>query len=325
MSGSLWAVSCHFNPCRYTRRLANHRHFRAALGVPLLTVELSHDGTFELGTDDADLIVRRTCPDVLWQKERLINLALDELPQSCDLVAWIDADILFARDDWMAETAARLRSDACILQLYSRFTDLPAGVPPEDAAALDLPPTGSSFAALAATKEHDHELFDAPWGISEPKTINGVATIKRMRSSGFAWAARRDLLERHALYDACIVGCGDRAIACAAYGRASTSSQCSWIVNERQRAHFLRWAEPFSRDVGGRIGFVEGHVFHLWHGDLIDRRYRERYHDPVVADFDPDHDIRVDAQGCWRWNSDKPALHDFVRGYFSLRREDGNH
>jgi hypothetical protein len=40
-------------------------------------------------------------------------------------------------------------------------------------------------------------------------------------------------------------------------------------------------------------------------------------------DFDPAADIAVDSSGCWRWNSDKPAMHEFVRGYFATRYEDG--
>ena len=44
----LWAVTCHFNPCGYHRRIANYRVFRDRLQIPLLTVELSFTGTFEL-------------------------------------------------------------------------------------------------------------------------------------------------------------------------------------------------------------------------------------------------------------------------------------
>jgi hypothetical protein len=247
----LWAIACHFNPCGYRSRLANHRRFRERLGLPLLTVELSHDGRFELADDDADLVLRRHARDVLWQKERLLNLAVAALPDDCDAVAWLDADVLFARDDWAAEAAGRLRHEA-LLQLFSEYVDLPRDALPEDDAARALAVTGDSFAWLAARGGHDHELFDAVWGVVLEER-GGREHVRRKRNSGFAWAARRDLLRRHGLYDACILGCGDRAMACAAYGRAADSGQ-NWIRSERQREHFLRWAGPFAADVAGRVG-----------------------------------------------------------------------
>jgi len=323
-NGDLWAVTCHFNPCRYQRRLANHRLFRERLGLPLLSIELSHDGDFELRDDDADIVLRRSAPDVLWQKERLLNQGIAALPSGCDKVAWLDADVLFARSDWIAETRQRL-ADTALLQLFRRFTDLPRDVLPEHDAARRLEVTGDSFASLAAEGGREAMLFDAVWGVevlSPPEDGDRRGRVLRKRNSGFAWAGQRALMQQHGLYDACILGCGDRAITCAAYGRAADSGQ-NWIRNEHQRRHFLAWAGPFARDVAGRVGWVDGDVYHLWHGDLADRHYRERWGADCWLDFDPARDIAVDGQGCWRWNSAKPELHAYVRNYFALRLEDG--
>ena len=122
--GALWAVSTHFNPCHYRQRLSNPRVFRERLGVPLLTVELSCDGVFELEPGDADRVLQLSTHDVLWQKERLLNLAIATLPESCDAVAWLDGDVLFERQDWGAD-ARRLLETFALVQLYSHFTDLP--------------------------------------------------------------------------------------------------------------------------------------------------------------------------------------------------------
>lgn len=35
---------------------------------------------------------------------------------------------------------------------------------------------------------------------------------------GMAWAARRELLEQHGFYDGCVIGGGDSALICAAFG-----------------------------------------------------------------------------------------------------------
>ncbi len=39
--------------------------------------------------------------------------------------------------------------------------------------------------------------------------------------------------------------------------------------------------------------------------------------------FDPYEDIAIDEDGCWRWASDKPQMHQYIKEYFPSRREDG--
>jgi hypothetical protein len=84
----LWGITCYFNPAGYRRRLANYRLFRERLIVPLVTVERGRD--------------------VLWQKERLLNIALNVLPDSCRKVVWLDCDIIFQGDDWPRRTSLLL-------------------------------------------------------------------------------------------------------------------------------------------------------------------------------------------------------------------------
>src|SRR5262245_55052458 len=104
--GKLWAITCYFNPIGYQRRLLNYRTFRRRLGVPLVTVELSFDGVFQLGQGDADVLVQLIGRDVLWQKERLLNLAVQATPDEGKQIAWLDCDVVFANADW-AERVSR--------------------------------------------------------------------------------------------------------------------------------------------------------------------------------------------------------------------------
>jgi hypothetical protein len=39
--------------------------------------------------------------------------------------------------------------------------------------------------------------------------------------------------------------------------------------------------------------------------------------------FDPHKDIVLTAEGLWRWGTDKPEMHAYVREHFAGRREDG--
>ena len=82
----LWAITAYFNPAGYRRRRDNYRVFRERLQAPLVTAELSCDGNFALSSDDADVLVQ-VHGDAMWQKERLLNLALGAVPSACQAVA----------------------------------------------------------------------------------------------------------------------------------------------------------------------------------------------------------------------------------------------
>jgi hypothetical protein len=55
---TMWAITSYYNPLRYKRRFENYRTFRRNLTLPLLAVELSFDGEFELTKGDADILVQ---------------------------------------------------------------------------------------------------------------------------------------------------------------------------------------------------------------------------------------------------------------------------
>lgn len=314
---ALWAITSYFNPRHYRRRLANYRVFRSRLALPLVTVEWSCDGTFELEAGDADILLSLRSPDLLWQKERLLNLAMAAVPAHVDRVVWLDCDVVFARPDWWREALRALERDV-LVQLFSVCHDLGSAAPAGVFDVADAIQSAESFVAISRRAGAEAMLFEQLWG----SELEHGGAVRRQRLSGLAWAGRRDLLARHGFYDACILGAGDRAYACAAFGKAPTARQ-GWLQNARQRAHYLRWATPLADEVRGRVALVEGALFHLWHGHVRERRYRERYTAFERFAFDPFEDIALDDAGLWRWASDKPEMHRFVADYFAARREDG--
>ncbi len=307
----LWAITSYFNPAGYARRLANYREFRSNLTVPLVTVELARETSkLQLRPDDAEIFIQLTGEDRLWQKERLLNVAIRALPLECREVAWLDCDIVLDADDWprrVHEALARFP----LVQPFDRFHD----VPPDADLRERHHPTGwrggDSFGRRLAEGVSVDELFRRNIG----------HRLKRGHAVGFSWAARRGLLERHGLYDACILGSGDKAILIAALGRFDLLDRLE--MNERQTAHFLAWAEPFFADVRGEIGYADATLFHLWHGELKERRYRRRHEEFRRFGFDPFADIALDAQGCWRWTTAKTEMRAYLADYFAARNEDG--
>ena len=257
-STPLWAVTSYYNPAGYRRRKTNYDVFRAKLVAPLVAVELSHNGDFQLTEDDADILLQLHCPDVMWQKERLLNVGIAAVPEDVAHVAWLDCDLVFEDDQWM-DDAVRTLGDASLVHLYGRRLNLHREADPESQSEDRVDVALSAIAASSAGLPSDLELADS----DAPLTLR--------RTVGLAWAARRELLDCHGLYDAAILGSGDRLILGAALGRCDLGRR-TLAMNDAQTVHYLAWAEPFSRSVCGRVGFIDHTVRHLWHGDLRDRR-----------------------------------------------------
>jgi hypothetical protein len=302
----LWAITAYFNPTGGGRRAENYRIFRKRLAAPLITVELAYDAEFELGKGDADILIKARNGDVMWQKERLLNVALKSLPATCGKVAWLDCDVVFGSDEWIAEASRRL-DDTALIQLFSRAHYLPESWAPGDFSPAAVQFSRAGVAAAAAE------------GIPAAIWMSGFRRRGQPPSLGLAWAARRELLDRYGFYDACIVGGGDRAMIGAASGDYVGVME-GQLMNAAQRRRYLGWAEPFHAATGSVDRHIKGDLFHLWHGSTSQRAYGERHRGFSAFAFDPGVDIAIAENGAWRWSSDKPELHAFVREYLLSRQ-----
>jgi hypothetical protein len=307
-------VTSYFNPIKYQRRRANYRLFRERLGMPLVTVELAYGPDFELTKSDAEILIQLRGVDILWQKERLLNVALQHLPHACRKFALVDCDVIFELDDF-GERLSGLLDRFMLVQMFSRVHYMPRDWVPGE-----FRTTKPEFTRLSAA-------YNISSGVRPAICLNGAAgyagtAAKNSVAPGFAWAARRELFERHRVYDSCVVGGAVSALAAAAYGCFGHAMELHHM-NDRQKRHFMAWAQPFHEMVGAATGFLDCNLFHLWHGDFCRRRYGERHEGLKPFHFNPADDIAIDACGCWRWNTDKPDLHEYVRNYLTSRREDG--
>ena len=273
-----------------------------------MAVELSFDGRFDLGPDAAEILIRLRGGDVLWQKERLLNIAWQHVPPACGKIAWLDSDVFFTSDDWIDETAALLDEYPLVVP-FARVAELSRDI------ALDATPALSEC-------DVGYSLVHR-WSAGEalPEALHSNVRMARTHT-GLAWAARREIVEELGLYDACVVGSGNRAILCAAIGRSEDAIRYL-CMGPSWADHYGTWAKRFHARVDGRIGSLSTTVFHLWHGDLEHRRYAERHRELSRYGFDPVHDLALSEAGPWLWSSDKPEMHAFVQRYFAERREDG--
>jgi len=299
-------VSCYFNFSGYRSAAKNLIAFLSSLEeshLEWLLVECAfEDAGFLLPSSRRIVHIRSR--DVMWQKERLLNLAVASLSERYSKVVWLDCDVLFENPKWLVQTSELLDS----VPIVQPFTQA-IWLRPEPS---DLRSSGeetwSSFAAVYTKYPNAALLGRYDW--------HG--------HTGFAWAARRDTVARHGLYDACLGGSGDHLMAHAFVG--DWSSACltySLGCDTPFFRHFVDWSERIYPEVRAQVQFVPGTLLHLWHGTIANRHYASRHLKLIQLGFDPRHDIRIGPSGCWEWNSAKTELHQHAREYFLLRKEDG--
>jgi hypothetical protein len=278
-------------------------------------VELGYLESFELGEGSADKLIQIRSDQVMWQKERLLNLAVAALPPECRYVAWLDCDVIFQREDWV-NLARKALEKSTLVQLFSRSSALNPVIDWSRPLVDQNYVTREAMAARYITGVVD---VDAPGDYASTLRSQGVYANA---SNGYAWAMRKEDVAEAGIYDGYILGTGIAALFFAAIGRSEGLMERHQLSPVRFQ-HYREWAERFYRMVQGNLGVIPGDIYSLWHGELEDRSYGGRLEILNHFSFDPYVDIAIAENGSWRWNSDKPELHAAVRAYFQNRHEDG--
>lgn len=282
-------ITFHFNFNRARRLRETYDEWRPTVGHPVMCYELV------IGDDEPEVIgsvvARGDERHLLWQKERLINLAIDRLPEHIRYVAWLDHDMVFEDDDWLQKSIDLLDSGVDAVQPFSHIDYLDLG-------------RRVLYRRKAMTVQY----------------LQGNAD---QTCPGAAWVTTRDLLRRTGgLYDRNIVGGGD-----AVWFAGLTGHEMDFLGRQppKTQADARRWIAAIQADGPARIANLDGRLWHLWHGDRKHRQYVSR--DAILRqfDFDPQRHIEADpSNGLHRFSAAAPAgLPGAIREFFRGRREDG--
>lgn len=300
----LVVITTYFNPCRYKTRRRNFDLFLEGIrsaGVPCITVECAFPGQdFELA--QALGVIRVRADALMWQKERLLNLAASWLPRTCVYIAWLDCDILFDSPTWATDLVAVLKTRK-VAQVFETCRRLaPDGVSDSD-------PVARSFAAVMT---------------SHPESLE-CGRYDAHGHTGYGWAMRREIFDEVGLYEAAVSGSADHFMAHAIFGNYGFCIENALKHDHRQLAHLKAWGSRFHAMVRGSLSVVPGQIRHLWHGDSVHRRYFLRMHEISGLGFDPYTDLVAPPGRPLRWAAEmkKPGLREYFAQYFAARREDG--
>lgn len=238
--------------------------------------------------------------DGLWQKERLLNVLLNQLPKRVTKVAWVDCDLLFKNANWPAMAVEALETWK-VIQLFDHVHYLG-----QDDKKVKWTQS-SSIESIASVAMHN------------PSAVHDL----RFAAPGFAWAARRSLIAKHGFYDTNIDGSNDTIMALSMLGQFN-----SYMFGQGSAAMYesaLEYGQKVFRDIRGHIGYIPVNVHHIWHGDFANRQYLEKNQRLRKFKFDPRIDLVSDPDsGLLRWSpTAKPVLKTYMRKAFALRKEDG--
>ena len=227
----------------------------------------------------------------------MTNRGIAHLQPDWKYVAWIDADVMFRKPCWAAETVQALQVHD-IVQPWSDCYDLG----PQD----DHLQTHRSFCRM-------HQE-------GKPIMPSGAAGYE-FAHPGYAWAATRDALERvGGLLETAALGAGDHHMALALIGRAEESMPTG--IHPGYRQSVMRWQGYATQHVCGNIGYVPGTIEHSWHGSKDLRKYVDRWSILLKHAFDPTEDLKRNTSGVLELTGNKPAFQQDVMRYFRQRNED---
>lgn len=306
-------ITTYFNPSGYATRRRNYDLFIAgirAAGVMCLTVECVFPGQeFEL--PESPDVIRVRAKTLLWQKERLLNLAESYLPADIEAVAWIDCDVLFLNRNWPRDLTRVLKKHP-VAQMFEFALRM------DREGISEAEPRAESFGAVMT---RNPLAFRA-----NRYDVHG--------HTGYAWAMRRSLFRKVGLYEAAVAGGADHFMSHALFDDYGFCIQNAMKDDPVQIAHLTAWGKRFRQavveEMGGDttanpLGVVPGQIRHLWHGDLANRKYFLRLRELISYGFNPFTDlVALPGQPLeWSQHMNKPELEKYFGRYFNQRREDG--
>ncbi len=288
----LAVITSFFNPANYVNIRHNYLQFSREIKkhADLFPIELSFNGEFFI-EDENVIRINGNEENVLWQKERLLSIVLDNLPEEYTNVAWLDCDILFENQNWAEEINSKLE-EYKVVQVYETAKRL------DENGEIGLTSTG-----IIKKNEEDGKIHD---------DIRGT--------TGFGWAIRREVIDEIKFIDTQIIGGADAIMYLSFYGIQGT--RIHGHMGKEWQLAIKEWCDRAFNVVNGSVGYISGSIIHLYHGKPTKRGYGDRHDVLREYKFDPNKHLELTPDGLWRFTSTE--LNDKLKKYFVSREEDDN-
>lgn len=211
---------------------------------------------------------------VLWQKENLLNILINRLPPDVDAVAWIDADILM-QPNWLELTKRALAREP-VVQLFD------------------------TVQRLGYNSEVTETLRSA--GIN----IKG--------HPGYAWAARRDFLDKiGGLFPYDIFGGADSRMRWAFAKRIPPKARLQF--SRGMWECWSKWSMTVMKSIKRQFICLPGTIRHLPHGTQRSRKYSLRMRASLRFNYDPTVDLQQLPSGLFVTTGHNLEMEDWLRSW----------
>ena len=262
-----------FNASSAEHILFNYELFKTQIPEKdLFVIELSFDGHFLIPESENFIRIVGGENSVMWQKERLLNIALEKIPKDYTAISWIDADVIFKNDNWIEDLKNKLNS-AALIQLFNKANFL----------------SENNF-------DKDH-VFNSVFSKERP-----------FNHCGFAWCARREFIDSVKFFDYNICGCGDAIMFKAMTIDGKKEFEKS-LVNENfgylyKVSKYIQSCRAFPFQI--TTTHLDTDIDHLFHGKIEERKYYEMVKLPGI-DFDPIEQLFINKDGIFEWSDSSLA------------------
>jgi hypothetical protein len=299
IAANLHVIAAIFNPDRFRSRYVHYRCFAESMqsaGVTLHTVELAYGSrAFEVTEAGNPLHVQLRTSQDMWYKENLQNIGARSCPPEARYFAFIDADMAMTRPDWVYESL-HLMQRYPVVQLFSTYSTL-----------------GPAF-------KHENTMpsFMGAWHAGKRPAADGTGWLG---ATGGAWSMTRSAFQTlGGLLDSEPVGSADWHMIFALLGLEDPYVR-KQMVSPGYCAALQEWAKRAAL-LNGRIGVMDNHAIHYYHGPVNQRGYGTRWQILTKYKFDPTTDLVKDPQGLWQFTGNKPQMENEIIAYLEGRGDD---
>lgn len=301
-------VSCFFNPQNSPYRIKAFKLWYETIKHLNHSIIECVIGDAQPQLEESANIKRIYTENLLWHKETLLNKIIAELPLKYKYIFWIDADVLFTNLNWMVDGVKELQVNN-IVQPFEYCVHLEKD---------EINPSFSmdEFKTNYFPNLKNNKVWRSFCANVATSNLWNDQNYNIHGHVGFAWGARREVLEAVPLYDKALIGGADHIIAHAAAGQIAHSCITKSFSDNLDEVN--QWSEDFYKVVDGKIGFVEGDLYHIWHGDISKRQYLKRIQDFTSKTKSI---VNRDSNGLFIANKDD---NDYMENYFKQREVSNN-
>ncbi len=284
-----------FNPCNSVRILQNLLLVKNKLEqskIPFIIIHCLFPNSNALCDENNNYMVVHS-NSYAFLKENLANIVIKKYIDYFDKFLICDADVLFENKDWYTKVSSSL-NDVDIVQPYEHYKNL-------DKNFLNVLKEGVSLFTVSKLQ------------LGEVDVIQG--------HPGYMIAFTKNYWKIHGYPEENLIGGGD-TLTC------SLALKTKLFENHHNSEHMECMYDKYYKDLEIKTNFVEGTIYHMYHGNPSNRQYTTRYflllkyinENSYENIFDI---IKKNEEGVYEWIDDiRDDINKDILDYFATRQDD---